>query len=221
MNYKRITIITGHYGSGKTNIAVNMALQLRELYDRVTLADLDIVNPYFRSADSQEQLEAKGIRFIVSKFANSNLDVPALPPEIYVLCDDIRSHAIIDLGGDDQGALALGRLRDRILDENDFDMLYALNCYRPFTRTPEDAVTVIREIEASSGLPVTGILNNSNLGAETDADTVLDSMEFAQEVSGLSGIPLVATCVSRRVNMDLSLIPTETMVLDLQKRPIE
>lgn len=221
MKFKRLTILTGHYGSGKTNIAVNMALDLKTKYQRVTLADLDIVNPYFRSADSEDLLEANGIRFIASPFVNSNVDVPALPPEMYALCDDRSSHAVIDLGGDERGALALGRLREQILEENDFDMLFVLNCYRPLTRTPEEAIEVIREIETASGLPVTGLINNSNLGAETDEATVRNSFPFADAVSKKSGIPLRATCVNRSLADIVSIVPAEKIILDLQKRPIE
>lgn len=221
MNWKRLTVLTGHYGSGKTNIAVNTALELRKKYPRVTLADLDIVNPYFRSADSREMLEKNDIRFIASSFVNSNVDVPALPPEMYALCDDKSSYAVIDLGGDERGALALGRLRDRILSENNYDMFFVLNCYRPLTRTPEDAADVIREIEDASGIKITGIINNSNLGAETNAETVKNSFAFTEKLSDLSGIPAIATSVERNLASKLDNIPYNKILLDLQKRPIE
>ena len=105
---KRITIFAGHYGSGKTNIAVNFALGLREEHDKVSIADLDIVNPYFRTKDSEKILAEKGIRLISSEYANSNVDVPALPAEAYSIIDDLSVRAVIDVGGDDRGALALG-----------------------------------------------------------------------------------------------------------------
>ena len=118
MDFKRIVLLSGHYGSGKTNIAVNLALRMRAAGPRVALADVDIVNPYFRARDSREELEAAGIRVIASEFASSNVDLPALPPEIYAITDDRGLRAVIDVGGDDRGALALGRWRDAIVEEN-------------------------------------------------------------------------------------------------------
>ncbi len=216
MDDKRITILCGHYGSGKSNLAVNLALDLKKRHTRVALADLDIVNPYFRSADSREYLQTQGIRLIASDFVNTNLDVPALPPEMYTLCDDKTSHAVIDLGGDDRGALALGRLRERLLEENDYAMLFVLNAYRPLTRTPQEAMEVIAEIEAAGGIPVTGLINNSNLGRETDEQTVLDSLPFANEVSHLSQLPIVATAVHRDLYEGLSSEIPDLFALTLQ-----
>ncbi len=217
---KRITVLCGHYGSGKSNIAVNMALEMKKRYDKVTLADLDIVNPYFRSVDSRAELEQAGIRVIASDFVNTNLDVPALPSEIYSLCDERDYRVVIDLGGDDRGALALGRLRNKILAENDFDSFFVLNCYRPLTRTPQEAVEVICEVEAASGLPVTGLVNNSNLGAETNGETVLASVQFAEEVSKLTGLPIVLTSVDETLTDELNGIIPALLPLRLQKRAV-
>ena len=133
MEYKRITLFAGHYGSGKTNIAVNYAHYLKELYEKVDVADLDIVNPYFRTKDSEAFLESKGIHLISSEYANSNVDVPALPAEAYAIIDDESVHAVIDVGGDDRGALALGRYSPAILKQNDYEMLLVINKFRPLT----------------------------------------------------------------------------------------
>ena len=161
---KRVTLFAGHYGSGKTNIAVNYALKLRETHERVLIADLDIVNPYFRTKDSLDELTRAGVRLISSEYANSNVDLPALPTEMYAITDDTSSMAVVDIGGDDRGAYALGRYQPAILEENDYDMLFVCNMYRPLTTTPEDTIQVLREIEAACGIPFTGIVNNSNLG---------------------------------------------------------
>ena len=110
MIYKRITLLCGHYGSGKTNVAVNMAYDQKAKYDRVAIADLDIVNPYFRTKDSAEDFKAQGIELIVSEYAGSNVDIPALPQQIYSICDQKDKQVIIDVGGDDRGAYALGRI---------------------------------------------------------------------------------------------------------------
>ena len=195
MDYKRLTLICGHYGSGKTNIAVNLAVTLRKQQENVALADLDIVNPYFRAEDSRDLLEQNGIRLICSEFANSNVDFPALPQEIYSLTDDRSIHAILDIGGDERGALALGRIVPSILAENDYEMWMVINRYRPLTPDAESTLDVFREIEEACKMRFTGIINNSNIGRETTPETVLASMDYARETAALAGLPLVMTTV--------------------------
>ena len=119
MHYKRLTILCGHYGSGKTNIAVNMAFDLAAQRENVAIADLDIVNPYFRSKDSEDEFKARGIRLICSDFASSNVDLPSMPADLYSITDDKSMSVVLDIGGDDRGAYALGRLRDAIKAENE------------------------------------------------------------------------------------------------------
>ena len=126
MEYKRITLLCGHYGSGKTNVAVNMAFDLKNQYENVAIADLDIVNPYFRSKDSSQEFTEKGIRLICSEYANTNVDIPALPPDMYALTDDKTIKAVIDVGGDDRGALALGRISPKLVEEGDYEMLMVI-----------------------------------------------------------------------------------------------
>ena len=195
MQFKRITLLSGHYGSGKTNIAVNLARRLRASNENVAIADIDIVNPYFRTKDSQAELEKAGIRLISSPYAGSNVDLPALPDEVYAITDDRSVTAVVDVGGDDRGALALGRWRDAILQEGDYEMLFVINRFRPLTATPEDAVEVMREIEIASGIPFTAVVNNSNLGDETPARDVLESGAYAANVCAISALPLKMTTV--------------------------
>ncbi len=195
MRIRRVTLFAGHYGSGKTNIAVNYALYLRSLGKSVALGDLDIVNPYYRAKDSQAELEAAGIRVIASAYANSNVDVPALPQEMYALTEDRGTCAVLDIGGDDRGALALGRYMPAIAEENDYDMLFVYNRSRPLTRDAQSALGIMREIEAACGLPFTGIVHNTNLGRETTAETILNAHASVQELCGLSGLPLLFTAV--------------------------
>ena len=195
MNHKRLTLFAGHYGSGKTNIAVNYALQLAKEGKKVCIADLDIVNPYFRTADSAKELEAAGIDLISPKFANSNVDLPALPAEAYRLVEDKGSYGVMDIGGDDRGAYALGRYVPFIIKENNYRMIFVANCYRPLTKTAQDALEVMREIEAACGLKFTDIVNNSHLGNFTDVRTLLDSQDFIKELSALSGLPVYLTTV--------------------------
>lgn len=199
MEFKRITIISGHYGSGKTNIAVNLALDLKSQTENVALADIDIVNPYFRSKDSEEMLKKAGIRLICSEYANSNVDIPALPQDMYSVTDDKSLFSILDVGGDERGALALGRIAPKIREENDFDMLYVVNKFRPLTKDANSAIEIMREIEAACGLEFTGIINNSNLGAETKIEDVLSSSQYANEISRLTNLPIVRTTVEEKL----------------------
>ena len=199
MKFKRITIISGHYGSGKTNIAVNLAFDLKSQAENVALADIDIVNPYFRSKDSEEMLKKAGIRLICSEYANSNVDIPALPQDMYSVTDDKSLFSILDVGGDERGALALGRISPKIREENDFDMLYVVNKFRPLTKDADSAIEVMREIETACGLEFTGIINNSNLGPETKIEDVLSSLEYANEISRLTNLPIVWTTVEEKL----------------------
>ena len=220
MNYKRITLLCGHYGSGKTNIAVNMALDLRRQTSDVAIADLDIVNPYFRTRDSQEELEKAGIRLIVSPYANSNLDIPALPQEMYALTDDRSLSAIVDVGGDDRGAYALGRLSPAIREENNYDMFLVINRFRPLTPDAPSTAEVLHEIEAAASLKFTGIINNSNLAAGTTPQDILSSVRYAQDVSELTGLPVVLTSVEDRFAGELQGKIGNLFPMHLQKRPV-
>ena len=215
---KRVLLLCGHYGSGKTNIAVNLAFRLKEEYPTVTIADLDIVNPYFRSKDSAKELEAAGIRLICSNYANSNVDIPALPPDLYALTDDRRMRAVIDVGGDDRGALVLGRIAPALLEENDYEMLMVINCYRPLTRDAASTIEVMREIEVAGGVRFTGLVNNSNLGTETTPEDVLTSVPYANEVSALCGLPLVMTTAEKEIAAKLEGKISNLLPLDLQKK---
>ena len=199
MDSKRITLFAGHYGSGKTNIAVNYALRLKEEHDKVVIADLDIVNPYFRSKDSERQLEERGIHLISSEYANSNVDVPAMPSEAYSIIDDQSVKAVIDVGGDDRGALAMGRYAPAILEEGDYEMLLVINKYRPLTPDCASTLAVMHEIEEACKMKFTGIVNNSNLGDETDEETVLSSLAYADEISKASGLPIKMTSVKENL----------------------
>ena len=201
---KRITIFAGHYGSGKTNIALNWARHLKRQGAAVSVADLDIVNPYFRTKDSAAELAAEGIGLVVSEFANSNVDFPAMPKEIYALVAERDEKVVMDVGGDDRGALALGRYVPDIRAENDYEMLAVINASRPLTQTAADTVEVLREVEAACQLPFTGLVNNTNLGRETRVEDVLKSVEYAKETAALMGLPIFMTCVDERLAAALS-----------------
>ena len=190
---RKLTVVTGHYGSGKTNFSVNLALDIADAGNKCTVIDLDIVNPYFRTADFGDMFKKRGIELFAPVYANTNLDIPSLNiPLESILADG--GYVVIDVGGDDEGAKALGRYAPVITGTADKQMLYVINKYRYLTKEPADAVQVMREIEYSCGLAHTGLVNNSSLGAETTAETVRSSLGFADEVSKLTGLPITATC---------------------------
>ena len=214
---KRITLFAGHYGSGKTNIALNYAKWLKRGGAEVCVADLDIVNPYFRTKDSARELEAEGIGLVVSDYANSNVDFPALPKEIYALVAGRDARIVMDIGGDDRGALALGRYVPDIRAENDYEMLAVVNAARPLTRTAADAVGVLREIEAACSLPFTGIVNNTNLGPDTRAEDVLASLPYADGIAAAMGLPVKFTCAVAPVAAALEGRVPDLFPLEIQK----
>ena len=218
MEHKRLTLFCGHYGSGKTNIAVNYALHLAREGKKVCIADLDIVNPYFRTADSTEILEQAGIYVISPQFANSNVDLPALPAEAYRLVADRESFAVMDIGGDDRGAYALGRYAPAILEENNYCMAFVANPYRPLTRTPEEAFEIMKEIEAACHIPFTHIVNNANLGWETTAQDLLDAAPYMEQLSRLSGLPLWMHTAQEAVAKDLEGKLSPVLPLQLQEK---
>ena len=218
MDHKRITLFAGHYGSGKTNIAVNYALLLAREGRKTAIADLDIVNPYFRTKDSAAELEAAGVDLISPQFANSNVDLPALPAETYRLVEDRSLYAVMDIGGDDRGAYALGRYTPFILEEGDYRMAFAANPYRPLTRTPEEALEVMQEIEAAGGLPFTAIVNNANLAHETTAETVLAAIPYMEKLSELSGLPVWMTSAEERVAAGLEGKVPGLLAMKLQEK---
>ncbi len=219
LEHKRLTILCGHYGSGKTNVAVNLAFSLREQHERVTVADLDIVNPYFRTKDSMREFEQRGIRLICSPYANSNVDIPALPQELYSVTDDKGQTVVLDIGGDDRGALALGRLAAQIKVEGDYAMLMVINRFRPLTPDAASTLEVMREIETACGIPFTGLINNSNLGEETTAADVLGSVTYANEVANATGLPLVMTTVKDDLYDALKEQIPDLFPMHLQDKP--
>lgn len=201
---KRVTVVCGHYGTGKTNLSINLALDEAAEGRNVTLIDMDVVNPYFRSSDYADILTKKGVRVLGPNFANSNLDTPSLPAAISDAVLD-GEKVIIDVGGDDAGATALGVYRKQLC-QADPDVIYVINRYRSQTTTPEEAVDILREIENAAHIRATCLANNSHLKQLTNEDTILDSMPFAEKVSELTGLPLRFTTTPVGVDL-LNKIP--------------
>ena len=216
---ERVILIAGHYGSGKTNIAVNLAVAYAVNGIKTAICDLDIVNPYYRTKDSSELLASHGVKLISSPYANSNVDLPALPQEIYALTERRDMKAIFDIGGDDRGALALGRYAPAILEENDYIMAYVVNFCRPLTRDARSALQVMREIEAAGGIRFTHLINNTNLGADSSWDTLQGSMDEYRILIRETGLESLMICAESAVaegHPEEGVFP-----LKLQKRPFE
>ena len=215
---KRVILFAGHYGSGKTNIAVNYAVDMAQKGIQTAFLDIDIVNPYYRAKDSEELLLANGIEFISSEFANSNVDVPALPNEMYAVLDRPEKSYVLDVGGDDRGALALGRLTPGILEENNYDMYFVYNASRPLTSDTEGALEVAAEIYAACRLPFTGIVNNTNIGRETTPETVIAAYEKAKALADAMQLPIVMTTVRADLVPELEGKIPDLFPLDLQNK---
>jgi hypothetical protein len=198
----RLTIIIGAYGSGKSEIAVNMSLaQRKALPDKkLLIADLDIVNPFYRSSDCGAVLEEAGIRLITPLYAGSNVDAPVLTPEMYVIFDDESYQGIFDIGGEDMGAIVLGSIRKRI-ENTDTAIYMAVNTLRPFTSDPEQIAIMTNELTAAAGFKIDGYLNNTNLLEETTAEMLEEGEKKILEASKLTGIPLIANCVMEGVDI--------------------
>ena len=216
MEAKRVTLFSGHYGSGKTNVALNYAIYLKDMGLDVEIYDMDIVNPYFRTLDGKDMLDKHNIPLVVSDYANSNVDVPAMNSGAYRMIHDLSKYAVVDVGGDDRGALALGRFEKALKEEKNYDMLLVINKYRFETQNADDTLEIMKEIEYACGIPFTGIVNDSNLGKETTKETVLKSLDFANEVSKLTGLPIKFTCVERKLYEELkndinNLVPIDVI----------
>lgn len=200
----QLTIITGHFGSGKTEFAVNLALYMADKGVSVTLADIDIVNPYFCSRERKVELEDAGVRVILPNKGNG--DLPALNPALLSLFER-GGVGVMDVGGDAAGARVLGRFVARILAVP-HELYAVLNYYRPETATPQQALSYLHDIEAGAKVPITGIVNNTHLCTETTEADILRGAKLAQETAALCGIPVVCHAVERKLaeGLDASLL---------------
>ncbi|MBO6193943.1 MAG: ATP-binding protein [Clostridiales bacterium] len=205
-NGNRLKIIIGAYGSGKSEISVNMALAMRKSFpdDKVLLADLDIVNPFYRSADASKVLEENKIRLISPMYANSNVDAPVLSGEVYVIFDDESYRGVFDIGGEDMGATILGSMKTR-LDKSGADLLMAVNTRRPFTATTDEIIMMASELTEASKMNITGFINNTNVLEDTKPEDIIEGERIVREVEQKTGIPLVMTTVMDGVMPDSML----------------
>ena len=217
----RVSIITGHYGTGKTEFAVNLALAMAGEGTSVILADLDIVNPYFRSRERRSLLEEAGVRLISSSQACSDADVPALPAELLTILENRDITGVLDIGGDPVGARVLARFNDKIITE-DYQLIYVLNANRPEVRSPEAAIAYLRGIEATTSLTCTGIVNNTHLCGETTPEEIRKGARLAEAVSRETGIPVLCHVAEERFVPELSDLSEPVFPITIQmKKPWE
>ena len=197
MNNNTYTVICGHYGCGKTNLSLNLAIEkkLSNPERRVIVVDIDIVNPYFRSSEYSKLLLKYGIELIIPSFAGTTLDTPTLSPKIFSIFTAENADIFIDAGGDDAGATALGTI-SRQLKEQGYEMIYVINKNRVLASSPENALILLREIEAASRLNATAIVNNTHLGVDSTFENSLESESFAKEVSKEANLPLLYSTVT-------------------------
>jgi len=201
LNFKKITIVCGHYGCGKTNLSINLAIDCAKAGNSVTLVDLDLVNPYFRSSEYGDILQKNQVKLIAPVYANTTLDLPMLPAELNSIFTNSDDHVILDVGGDDVGSTVLGTIAGK-LREADYDMIYVVNRYRALTTTAAEAVALLKEIEVSSRLKATAVANNSHLKNLTTAQNILDSVEFAQDAADALNVPLLFTTVPKQIGSE-------------------
>ena len=187
---KRIRLFIGHYGSGKSEVSINYVTKLREQVEgEVALADLDVVNVYFRSREKKDLMKNLGITPIDSSINTTTLDLPAVSAEIMRPLNDKSVNYVIDVGGDNVGGKVVGRFANQF-NSNDYDMFYVVNANREKTQTAKEVLQYIDAIEATSKLKVTGLINNTHMLKETTVEDVLKGQYVAREVSKIRNIPI-------------------------------
>jgi len=205
---KRLNIITGHYGSGKTEFAINYALRLKETFGSATICDMDIVNPYFRTHDATDFLTDNGIKVIAPEYAGTNLDLPSLPSDIFSVFADKETPAVLDVGGDEEGAIALGQYYPYIKDE-DYEMFFVINTKRPDTQDVASILKLCDEIQFASRCKITALVNNTNLSYLSSADDFQGSFELIDEVSQRLGVPVKYVSATPEILANLNDVPKD------------
>lgn len=214
---RRVTTIVGAYGSGKSEVAVNLAIKLSEIPDsKVTLADLDIINPYFRSREAARELEKLGIRNLVPPGDQAQADLPIVIPEIKGAIQQSEGWLILDVGGDDHGATVLRSLADAFVP-GDYDLFLTHNANRPFTSDLKGTLKVIEEIEHSSGLKMTGLIANTHLIQLTTVETVLDGLKLTRKVSEASGLPIKFVSLDHKIAGQLKPGQIKLPILEINR----
>ena len=207
-------VVCGHYGAGKTNVTVNLALRCAKAGEEVTVVDMDIVNPYFRTADFTGLFREAGVRLLAPVYANTNLDLPVLPPSVGAAIREKTGRLFLDVGGDDDGAVALGGF-SALLEKRGYSMLYVVNSRRELEPEPGEEAALLRRIQTASRLKVTHLVNNTNLGPETTSEVLLQSLPYLEEVSKRTGVPVLGAAAEERLTPHLEaegLLPVRVYV---------
>jgi len=212
---KRIHILTGHYGSGKSEISVNLAIELSQKGENILFADLDIINPYFRSNEAKSILEKYSISVMTTKYANTNVDIPALTGEFSRYLNNKSKTLVVDVGGDDAGARVVGRYRNEI-PKDDALMYFVVNCFRPETKTIDGVLEILDEIREASGLDVDALIGNGHLMGDTTINDIKSGIEFSLEVSHKTGIPVAFHTIMKASSPDINF-PVNEPILWMDK----
>ena len=215
----RILVLVGNYGSGKTEISLNLALKPARRGEKVTLVDLDIVNPYFRSSERTELLEKEGVKVYAPSFAMSTVDVPSLPADIQAVFADKSRRVIFDVGGDDTGAAALGQYKP-YFDQDDVEVLFVVNAFRPLSGDADSVCDLMLRVAGRSRLSPTAVINNANVAWETEESDLVRGEELLHEVSTRMNLPIGYLCAKQDI---LDKLPDhlsgERIAIDILMRP--
>jgi MinD-like ATPase involved in chromosome partitioning or flagellar assembly len=216
---ERPVVLTGHYGSGKTEITVNLAMQAAQFAKNVTVVDLDIANPYFRSREAEKSLNKRGVRLISNAYGyDITADLPALSAAAKAFLSNRQYRCIVDVGGNDSGARILAQYRKELLESEAYFYM-VVNIYRPETDTADKIVDMIQSIEHETGKRTDGLINNTNLLMETESRDVMQGLEVLKQVSSRTGIPIVANCAADQFAEELNSCCGEVISLSLNMRP--
>ncbi|MEL7610006.1 MAG: hypothetical protein AAGU74_10905 [Bacillota bacterium] len=192
---KKVAVLIGNFGSGKTEIALNLVFEGVKRHKAV-LVDLDVINPYFRSAERKRELTAAGIKLLHPNFSLTTVDVPSLPPEIRSVFQDDHELVVFDVGGDPAGATVLGQYKSDFdaLPEGSLEVLFVINPFRPFSAEPQMVTDLYERIRYRARLAVTGLVNNANLSVLASAEDLIKGYDIVKSVSERLNIPVRYTC---------------------------
>lgn len=215
----RVTVIVGNYGSGKTELSLNLALKMAERGEKVTLVDLDIVNPYFRSSERTELLKEHGIKVYAPSFAMTTVDIPSLPADIQAVFADKSRRVIFDVGGDDTGAAALGRYKP-YFDQDDVTVLFVVNAFRPLSREADGVCDLITRVANRARLQPDVLVNNANVAWETQKEDLDRGEALLKEVSSRMNIPIGYLCAKADIMQQLpESLSGERITIEILMRP--
>jgi hypothetical protein len=215
-HHKKITILSGHFGCGKTEIAINLALTERQNHEKVAINDLDIINPYYRSRDVANLFQEHDVELLAPKNRLATSDLPIVSGEIYRVLHDPRYRLIVDAGGDSDGATALGQYYHEWKDLSP-ELLFVLNGNRPYVSTLAGAVYTTQQIEKASRLRVTGIINNSNIGTETTMDIIEKGFELSNHLAEKLAIPFLYTTISAHLKKEAEAFAKNHQVVFIER----